>query len=266
MSRRRPSNPGTGWTARHALAPRRAALALTCAALLVPGAPAGAGACGRAGAPAGAGPPEARARFLMGTRLSIEMDGPVPAGAFDGAFGEVARLEEILSNWKATSEISRLNARAARSEFLCSRDLYRAIRVSLEWAERSGGAFDPTVEPLVRALGLRSDEERADPEEASAAVPAPAGSPPVGWRHVRLGPAARSVRFDAAGVGIDLGGIGKGIALASPGVIRGDCHGGGAGRDVGRRPVDGAVRHGAGARPVLGGASQAAGTLSVARS
>ena len=215
MRRRGLSKPGTGWTARRPLAPRHAALVLAGAALLVPAALADARAAeghGRPGAPPGGEPQAARARFLMGTRLSIEIDGPVPAGAFDGAFDEVARLEEILSNWKSASEISRLNARAARAEFLCSPDLYGAISVSLEWAERTGGAFDPTVEPLVRVLGLRPGAEVPE-SGAMPSAQAQAAPMPIGWRHVHLGSPARSVRFDADGVGVDLGGIGKGIAL-----------------------------------------------------
>jgi len=149
----------------------------------------------------------------MGTRLSITIDEPVAEQAFDDAFDEVARLEGILSNWKATSELARLNARAARADVVCSPDLYRAIRVSLEWAEKTGGAFDPTVEPLVRALGLRPGDEIGRTGQPLAAGPVPSAPLPVGWRHVRLGRSDRLVRFDADGVGIDLGGIGKGIAL-----------------------------------------------------
>ncbi len=36
---------------------------------------------------------------------------------------------------------------------------------------------------------------------------------PIGHHHVHLDTESRSVRFDVAGVGIDLGGLGKGIAL-----------------------------------------------------
>ncbi|OLC54954.1 MAG: hypothetical protein AUH92_03170 [Acidobacteria bacterium 13_1_40CM_4_69_4] len=219
MQRRRDSRPGPGCTARAASRPRCAALASACAGILLLMALSSAPMAGGRRRPDGTpGPsaatsPPARARFLMGTRLSIEIDGPVPSRAFEDAFDEVARLEEILSNWRATSELSRLNARAARSEVHCSPDLYRAISVSLEWAEKTGGAFDPTVEPLVRALGLRPDEERPVHGEDPVAATGPTGRLPIGRRHVRLIPSLRSVRFDADGVGIDLGGIGKGIAL-----------------------------------------------------
>ena len=105
--------------------------------------------------PAVASSRTARARFLMGTRLSIETDDPAPEDALDEAFGEVSRLETILSNWRATSEISRLNREAARGPVACSPDLFDAIAAALRWAEATGGTFDPTVEPLVVALGLR---------------------------------------------------------------------------------------------------------------
>lgn len=165
----------------------------------------------------------ARARFLMGTRMSIESAGPESDGAIEAAFQEVARLEGVLSNWKPESELSLLNSRASREWVRCSPDLYRAVRAALEWAGKTGGAFDPTVEPLVRALGLRAadgtvpaagDGARAGIEIRWEGAGRPGGGRlPIGWRHVKLRAPTHSVRFDAPGVGLDLGGIGKGIAL-----------------------------------------------------
>ncbi|HKB07758.1 MAG TPA: FAD:protein FMN transferase [Candidatus Polarisedimenticolia bacterium] len=157
----------------------------------------------------------ARARFLMGTRLSIETGGPAPERAFEEAFAEVSRLERILSNWIKTSEISRLNEEAGRAPVRCSRELFGALSAALRWAETTGGAFDPTVEPLTRAFGLR-DDGRAPGDASPGVASAPDTSLatlPIGWRHVQLMTAERTVRFDGPGMGIDLGGIGKGIAL-----------------------------------------------------
>ena len=160
----------------------------------------------------------ARARFLMGTRLSIETDEPAPPAALEAAFDEVSRLEDVLSNWRATSEISRLNRDAAQTPVRCSEDLFDALDSALHWARLTDGAFDPTVEPLVRALGLRNEEGRA----LVAGEGALTAQLPIGWRHVRIDRRRRSVAFDAPGVGLDLGGIGKGIALdAAARVLRG---------------------------------------------
>ena len=183
------------------------------------------------GVAAGQGPEEtawpetvARARFLMGTRLSIVLAAPAPDAAFEAAFAEVARLEGALSNWSEASEISRLNREAAGDAFRCSPDLFGAVRAALRWAEATDGAFDPTVEPLVRALGLRDPGGRL-PDAAGpprhmtggpvggAGVGGGPAAAPVGWWHVRADEASRSIAFDAPGVGLDLGGIGKGFAL-----------------------------------------------------
>ena len=176
-----------------------------------------------------AAPPEAaprpqesaRARHLMGTRLLIEAVGG-DAGAVEAALDEVARLEQVLSNWRADSEVSRLNDAAAKAPVRCSPDLFAAVRAALDWAGRTSGAFDPTVEPLVRSLGLRDPLDRLPGDEPPVEAPGAPSSEDlsaVGWRLVRTSPADRSVRFTRPGVGLDFGGIGKGIALDAAGRV-----------------------------------------------
>ncbi|HUD71723.1 MAG TPA: FAD:protein FMN transferase, partial [Dongiaceae bacterium] len=160
-----------------------------------------------------------RARFLMGTRLVVEASAPEPERAIEAAFAEVDRLEGALSNWRPTSEVSRMNRDAAEAPVAAGRDLCAVVGRALGWAAATGGAFDPTVEPLVRALRLRGPEGilpgRSAPPE-SPATPAP-----VGWRGVRFDPSACTIGFAAEGMGIDLGGIGKGYALdAAADVLR----------------------------------------------
>jgi thiamine biosynthesis lipoprotein len=178
--------------------------------------------------PVSESPTVTRARFLMGARLVIEAAGPDAVSAIESAFGEVERLDKVLSNWRDDSELAALNREAAAHPVTCSPDLCAVIGEALRWAEMSGGAFDPTVEPLVRQLGLRGAEGRlpgvtsamgatgkaAGLSPAGETMPAePPGRGAWGWRHVRFDPARRLIRFDAPGVGIDLGGIGKGYAL-----------------------------------------------------
>ncbi|MGH9797731.1 MAG: FAD:protein FMN transferase, partial [Candidatus Polarisedimenticolia bacterium] len=167
---------------------------------------------GAAGDAAAAGPREAtRARYLMGTMLRVTVNGPAEERTFEAAFDEVARLESVLSNWDDDSEVSRLNRAAAATPFRCSPDLYAALEDALRWAAATGGTFDPTVEPLVAALGLRDPEDRSPSVTTAVRT---AGTPgPVGWDGVRLDRAGRTASFRTAGMGIDFGGIGKGIAL-----------------------------------------------------
>src|SRR5258707_12755113 len=89
----------------------RAGHALVAACLLGPVALPAAVLAGAGAVPDAPGP-MARARHLMGTRLSIELADPASEEVFEAAFAEVARLEQVMSNWSATSEISRLNREA----------------------------------------------------------------------------------------------------------------------------------------------------------
>jgi len=151
-----------------------------------------------------------RARFLMGTRLVIQARGAGAPQAIERAFAEVERLEAVLSNWRSDSEVAHLNAAAAAAPFHCSADLFAAATTALDWAEKTSGTFDPTVEPLVRALGLRGDEGRLPgivPEPESGA----AG--PIGWRLVEVDRGHRTIHYLRPGMGLDFGGIGKGMAL-----------------------------------------------------
>src|SRR5262245_27819503 len=77
-----------------------------------------------------------RARYLMGTICQ----GHIPAGAatpeqgaaaLEAAFDEIARLEEVLSDWRPASELSRLGAAGAQAPFACSADLFDFLSRSL---------------------------------------------------------------------------------------------------------------------------------------
>jgi thiamine biosynthesis lipoprotein ApbE len=144
----------------------------------------------------------------MGTSLTMTLIGPDAAGleaAATRAYDEVARIEGSLSNWNPGSEVSRLNA-AGGSETPLGDDLYRVVDCGMYWAERTGGAFDPAIDPLIRAYDLRG--EGRVPSEAEVARARQASR----WTNVHLDRQARTARLDA-GAGIETGGIGKGYAL-----------------------------------------------------
>lgn len=63
---------------------------------------------------------------------------------------EIERLENVFSLYRETSELSRLNCAGRLNQ--PSRDLVDVLSASLRWRETTGGAFDPTIQPLWRAL------------------------------------------------------------------------------------------------------------------
>ena len=129
----------------------------------------------------------------MGTFCQIEARGSRADDAVTAAFDEIDRWDRVLSLYKKESELNALNASAGKGAFRASPGLYAATEAALRLAKATGGAFDPTVLPVIRR--------------------GPAALALVGWEKVRLDAAARSIELPAAGMGLDFGGIGKGWAL-----------------------------------------------------
>ena len=138
--------------------------------------------------------------------------------AADRALDEVHRLDRMLSNYRPDSEWSRMNRDAANRPVRLSAELFDLLSACMKYSVESEGAFDITVGPLVRVWGFTGGEGLLPrPADVSAARVR------VGYRHVRLDQASRTVRFERPGVELDPGGIGKGYAVdRAVDVLRGE--------------------------------------------
>ena len=118
------------------------------------------------------------------------------------------RVDRLMSHYRPESPLSRLNRAAGSGPVVVEPELFDFLELCLRWSRESDGAFDVTVGPLMKAWGFFRDEGRwPDTRRLRAALAV------VGYRHVALDRARRSVSFDRAGVELDLGGIGKGYAV-----------------------------------------------------
>jgi thiamine biosynthesis lipoprotein len=152
-----------------------------------------------------------RSDDVMGTTFSVVLygdDRPSLESAAAESLAEAHRLDRLLSNYISDSEWSRVNRDAARGPVQVSAELFDLLAACLEYSRASDGAFDITVGPLMKTWGFFKGEGSLAP--ASAVSDAMRR---VGYQHVRLDRDARTVMFDAAGVEIDPGGIGKGYAV-----------------------------------------------------
>jgi len=147
----------------------------------------------------------------MGTQVRVTLvsaDSSADAPRARAALEVFTRLDSILSNWTTTSEVARLNREAAAGATPVQEDAARVLEAALRVGRESAGAFDITVEPLVRAWGFLGGRPRVPaPAEAEAAFAR------VGLHQLEFDPAARTLRFAREGVRIDLGGIAKGYAV-----------------------------------------------------
>jgi thiamine biosynthesis lipoprotein len=149
-------------------------------------------------------------RVSMGCVYAIEAYGDpatLPA-ILEDALEEVERIDRLLSNYKRESPLSRVNREAARGPVAVDPELFDFFEASLRYSRESGGAFDITVGPLMKAWGFFEGDGRM-PEPAQLAD----ARRRVGFEHVILDPTRHTVRFDVDGLELDPGGIGKGYAI-----------------------------------------------------
>ena len=152
-----------------------------------------------------------RSAPAMGTTYTIDIYGrdmAIMQAAAVGALEEAARIDQMLSNYRPESELSRVNEQAADQPVKISQELFDLLAACVEYSRRSQGAFDMTVAPLMKVWGFYKDSGRL-PHRAE--VRAALGQ--IGYRNIELNPASRTVRFARHGVSLDPGGVGKGYAV-----------------------------------------------------
>jgi len=152
-----------------------------------------------------------RSHPAMGSSFTIYLyakDSAQAAAVFEAAFEEVERLEEALSNYRESSELSRINRLAGSEAVTTDPEVFGLLETSLDYSRKTNGAFDITVGPLMKAWGFfRASGHYPSQSELDDA------RAKVGWQNVHLDPANRTVRFSKPGVELDLGAIGKGYTV-----------------------------------------------------
>ena len=132
------------------------------------------------------------------------------------ALDEVDRIDRLMSHYREDSPLSRINRDAARGPVTVDPELFDFVAVALDYSAGSDGAFDVTVGALMKAWGFFRGEGRFPSDAAWSRARAA-----TGFRHVRLNPSERTIRFDRDGVQLDLGGIAKGYAIdRAVGILR----------------------------------------------
>jgi len=146
----------------------------------------------------------------MGSRARVVLyapDEPSAARAAGEAFGEMGRLEDVMSDYRPESEAMRLCRSSPLAWHAVSPDLLGVLGLSERVWAASGGAFDVTVGPMTRrwresrkAGTLPSEEELADLRAR------------VGFGKLMISSLNSSVMLQRAGMSLDFGGVGKGYA------------------------------------------------------
>lgn len=149
----------------------------------------------------------------MGSFYTLKLAGDVPESlverAREAVHAALSSVDALMSTHRAESELSRFNAHRSTDPFALSAATFEVLRTAARVSERTGGAFDVTVAPLVDAWGFGADRHPRIAHEAEVR----ALERHVGWRKLHLDDAGRSVRKLEPHVRADLSGIAKGYGV-----------------------------------------------------
>jgi thiamine biosynthesis lipoprotein len=175
---------------------------------------------------------------IMGTRITVELwadDKDKADRAIDAVLDSMRHVDETMSTYKPTSEVSLVNAKAADGPMPITKELFDLLTTAKEYSVITEGAFDITYASVGYMYDFRN-HIRPSEGQIQKALPA------VDYRHVLLDPKKQTVQFSQKGVRIDLGGIAKGYSvdrgievLKSLGFTRAYVSAGGDSRIIGDR-------------------------------
>ncbi len=175
---------------------------------------------------------------IMGTNIYVEVWAETPVQgqlALKSVMAEMERINQLMSPYIESSELSLINASAGKQAMVISDEMFELLDKSVKISELTKGAFDVTF----ASVGyLYNYKENKRPDEAIIASLLDA----VNYKHIILDKEKKTVSFNNEKVKIDLGGIAKGHAvdnsislLERMGILHGLVTAGGDTRLIGDR-------------------------------
>ncbi len=150
-------------------------------------------------------------RVVMGTFANITAvaaDDETIKASIEAAFDKLVEVDEMMSDYKADSELSVVNRDAFAGPVEVSDELFEVLKASVDYSRKTQGAFDITIGPVVELWRRAAKGGKKPGEEELAEAKAR-----VGYEKLILDEKNKTVRFAVEGMKLDLGGIAKGYAV-----------------------------------------------------
>ena len=151
-------------------------------------------------------------KYLMGTTVETTAESPdvnYCKQALVSAYEEMQRIENLLSCYKDSSEISAINREAGIQPVKVSYETFSMMKRAESYCKKYKGVFDVTIEPLSNLWGFSEDKEIVLPDDNEIKNL----DKLVNYRDVVLNEKDTTVFLKNKGMSIDLGGIAKGYAI-----------------------------------------------------
>ena len=145
--------------------------------------------------------------FAMGTVISQEVYGANSQKASDEVMAKIKYIEALMTISVPGGDVNKLNENAGKGYVALDPETISVLKSAQKISHLSGGAFDVTVGPLVKAWGIGTDKPQI-PTDATLKTLIPL----IGYADVHLDEAGNKASLQRTGQIVDLGGIAKGYA------------------------------------------------------
>ncbi|MDR0315601.1 MAG: FAD:protein FMN transferase, partial [Treponema sp.] len=147
--------------------------------------------------------PSPQIEFALGTVCNVNLYENRNSKLYSRIFSRIREIDRTMS----VSGLSMINQNAGIAPVQVQADLLEVLEKASHYAELSGGAFDPTIGPLVNLWGIGTmNEQVPDAAEIAEALVL------VNWQDLIIDRNAGTVFLRQPGMALDLGAIAKGYA------------------------------------------------------
>ena len=142
---------------------------------------------------------------IMGTDVTITVVARTPQEGeivIDAGMAELKRLDAMMSLYKDTSEVTKVNQSAGLHPVVVSPEMIEIVKDAVEVSRLSNGVFDITIGPLVVLWQMRLKEGKIPTDEEISRV-----RRLVNYRNITIDEKASTLYLDKRGMIMDLGGM-----------------------------------------------------------
>ena len=156
--------------------------------------------------------PSGRMELALGTTCRVNLYEYGNQKLYSQIFKRIREIDQTMSAREGIfshqlSNLMLINKNAGIAPVNIPNDLFEVLEKAVFYAELSGGAFDPTVGPLVNLWGIGTDNQKIpDKREIEHALTL------LGWRDIILDKEKGTAFLKRPGMELDLGAIAKGYA------------------------------------------------------
>ncbi|MDR3248101.1 MAG: FAD:protein FMN transferase, partial [Treponema sp.] len=148
-----------------------------------------------------------RMEFVLGTVCSVNLFERGKAAEYDAIFARLREIQAVMSANIEGTDLDAINKNAGIRAVAVPKELLEVLEAAQRYAELSGGAFDPTIGPLVKLWGIGGEDPRIPgTDEIGAALSL------VDWQDLVIDRDAGTAFLRRPGQSLDLGAIAKGYA------------------------------------------------------